>query len=153
MNTVFELATIEDAWTVTDIAIGLHDMNAREFDKGLTLTPEGQATIMELVAHVIAHPDDGGVLIYRDKKKDIAAISMLRIAGGRGIASHMWVRRDFRGKGVGEALAKDSLAYLRSKGAKMINAEIAEGNTVMHNLLEKLGGRRLVATYHFDEEK
>jgi len=153
MNTMFVLAGTDDIWEVVDRAISLHEMNSEQFDAGLGITTDDQAEILGMVSHVMSNPNEGGVLLHRDDKGEIAGMAVLRIHNSRGLITHLWVRQDFRNKGIGHALVLDSVNYLKSMGVYAVNAGVAERHNVMHNLLTKAGFRRITATYQFDWEK
>lgn len=85
------------------------------------------------------------IIIWKEKDEILGHCVLFRVLDEGEITSFA-VRKDLRGKGIGEAFLKELLEYLRKDGAKIAYLDVRQSNLPARKLYEKCGfseiGRR-----------
>ncbi len=85
------------------------------------------------------------IIIWKEGEEILGHCVLFRVMDEGEITSFA-VRKDLRGKGIGEAFLKELLEYLRKDGAKIAYLDVRESNLAARNLYTKCGfseiGRR-----------
>jgi GNAT superfamily N-acetyltransferase len=66
---------------------------------------------------------DGGAMVWRDGRGDIAAFNMVHHSGVEGWMGPLAVRTENQGSGVGKEVVEQGIAWLRQQGAQVIGLE------------------------------
>ena len=66
---------------------------------------------------------DGGAMIWRDGRGDIAAFNMVHRSGVEGWMGPLSVRTEYQGSGTGKEVVERGVAWLRAQGARVIGLE------------------------------
>ena len=66
---------------------------------------------------------DGGAMLWRDERGDIAAFNVAHVSGAEGWMGPLAVRPDSQGAGIGKRVVQAGIDFVRSRGARVIGLE------------------------------
>ena len=66
---------------------------------------------------------DGGAMIWRDGRGDVAAFNMVHRSGVEGWMGPLAVRTEYQGSGAGKEVVERGVTWLRAQGARVIGLE------------------------------
>ena len=77
----------------------------------------------------------------------IVAVAAMTIVGKSAYLQGLRVRKEARGRGVGEAMTRFMLDEAKRRGAQVATLLVAEWNTPSHNLVKKVGFKEKAVVY------
>jgi len=147
---VIRRATEADAGSVAELMVRFYRFN-EEFDPAWTLGLEDKGEVESIVKELISSDDlvlvaevEGSVVGFL---RASLIVNRLLERGRIGLMRELYVKPEFRRRGIAKRLIEEASEELRRRGANMIAAEFPGLNVVAENFYRKLGFRLYTSVY------